>query len=261
MKTQAENVQRWDDLVFEKRNKEYGAYAIRKDYKTRVLKAEAISIGIGALFFIIPILMRNEIPLPTIPKQDPVIELKPFTGTIEPDVKPPAPKPPRRFDASVIPITPTTNQVPDPPVDQPKQDVTYTNGPDNGATTPENDPNASEGSGSVTLPVVEPPKVFDYVEKMPEYEGGYEAMMKFVQKKMRYPSIAIRKKDEGTVYVQFVITPEGTVTDVKVVKGISKECDQEAMRVISMMNKWKPGIQNNHAVSVRTTIPITFRLE
>ncbi|HEU5291705.1 MAG TPA: TonB family protein [Cyclobacteriaceae bacterium] len=261
MKTQAENVQRWDDIIFENRNKEYGAYAIRKDYKNRVLKAEAISIGIGALIFIIPILMRNEVPLPIISKPDEPIVLKPFTGKIEPEAKPQTPKPPRRIDASVVPITPTTKDVPDPPAEPPKQGVTYTNPPDNGATGSEQDPDPSEGSGTGTPAAVEAPKVFDFVEKMPEYEGGYEAMMKFVQKKMRYPSIAIRKRDEGTVYVQFVITPEGTVVDVKIVKGISKECDAEAVRVISMMNKWKPGIQNNHAVSVRTTIPITFRLE
>lgn len=261
MKTQNENVQRWDDIIFEKRNKEYGAYAIRKDYQTRVLKAEAISIGIGALIFIIPILMPNEIPLPTLPEPDPGIVLRHIDGKIEPKITPPAPKPPARMDASIIPTKVTTQVVPDQPEEPIKQSVTYTTGPDTGTPTSDNGTDVTDGSGSNTAVIVEPPKVWDYVEKMPEYEGGHEAMMKFVQKKMRYPTIAIRKKDEGTVFVRFVIMPDGTVTDVEVVKGISKECDQEAVRVISMMNKWKPGIQNNHAVSVRTTLPIKFKLE
>jgi protein TonB len=151
--------------------------------------------------------------------------------------------------------------VPDEPVVQPTTDsVAFTTGPDTG--TPSPDPGTlTTGAGVDTEPVVEAPKVFEFVEKMPEYEGGYEAMMKFLQRKTRYPAIAIRKKDEGTVYVSFVVSPDGSVTHVQIVKGISKECDAEAMRVISLMDKWKAGIQNGMPVSVKKVLPITFRLE
>jgi protein TonB len=260
MKTESEQVQRWDDIIFEKRNKEYGAYAIRKNYDNNVLKAEAISIGVGILIFVIPILMSKEqVIIPIIEDQKGEIVLKKFD--IKVDDPPRSQETRRRVDASIIPIKPTIQDTPDEPVDPQKQDVTFTSGPDTGTQTTDTGTDVTFGSGSSTDAVAESPKVFIVVEIMPSYEGGYQAMMKFIQKKMRYPSIAVRKKDEGTVYVSFVIAPDGSVTDVEVVKGISKECDQEAVRVISMMNKWKPGIQNNQPVSVRTTLPITFRLE
>jgi protein TonB len=260
MKAESEQVQRWDDIIFENRNKQYGAYTIRKNYDNNVLKAEAISIGVGILIFVIPILLSDEkviIPVIADPKGE--IVLKKFDIKVDDPTGPPEPR--RRVDASIIPTKPTIHEVLDEQVEPQQQDVTFTSGPDNVTQTSDTGTDVTYGSGSGRDAIVEPPKVFIVVEIMPAYEGGYQAMMKFIQKKMRYPTIAVRNKEEGTVYVSFVIAPDGSVTDVEVVKGISKECDREAVRVISMMNKWKPGIQNNHPVSVRTTLPITFRLE
>lgn len=261
MKTQTESVQQWDDIIFEKRNKEYGAYAIRKDYQARVLKAEAISIGIGALIFIIPILMPNEIPLPTLPEPDPGIVLRHIDGKIEPKITPPAPKPPARMDASIIPTKVTSKDVPDKPEEPIKQDVTYTSGPDNGTPTTDSGADVTDGLGSNTEVVVEPPKIFTIVEKMPEYEGGDQAMMKFIQKNLHYPRGAQRRGAQGTVYVKFVVSSDGSVIDVQIEKGFDKECDAEAARVITLMNKWHAGIQNGNAVSVRKVLPLKFRLE
>jgi protein TonB len=259
MKT--ENVQRWDDIIFDKRNKDYGAYAIRKDYKTRVLKAEAISIGLGALIFIVPILMPNDIPLPTIPKPDPTIVLKIFDGTIEPKITPPTPpQPPRRMDASVIPTKVTSRDVPDVPPAPPSKDVTYTNRQENGTVDPGKDA-IERGPGSNVIDVPAPPPYMVAPEVMPAYEGGMEGMMKFLQKKLRYPSTARRQKVEGIVYVSFIINPQGEVTNVEVVKGFFRDCDTEAVRVISLMNKWTPGLQNKVPVAVKMVLPIKFKLE
>src|SRR5688572_30085093 len=103
MKTESEHVQRLDDIIFEKRNKAYGAYTIRKNYDNNVLKAEAISIGVGILIFVIPILMpKDQVLIPIIDDPKGEIVLKKF------DVKadePPRPQEPRRkVDASIIPI-------------------------------------------------------------------------------------------------------------------------------------------------------------
>jgi protein TonB len=259
MKTQSEQVQRWDDIIFEKRNKDYGAYAIRKNYNDSVLKAEAISIGIGLLIFIVPILMQKEKALPVpIPDLPPIV-LEQYR--IEPAITPPStPAPPRRMDASIIPTQVVTTPVVDEPVTQPPTDeVSYTTGPDTG-TSGETGVDVTIGTGTYTEPVVEAPVVFTYVEKMPEYEGGYEAMYKFLRKHVKYPRRPQQAGREGTVYVKFIVAPDGTVTNVEIEKGFDKECDAEAVRVISLMNKWHAGIQNGLPVPVRKILPITFKL-
>jgi protein TonB len=103
-------------------------------------------------------------------------------------------------------------------------------------------------------------KIFMVVEQQPEFEGGYEAMMNFIRKNMRYPASARRMGVDGTVYVSFVVGKDGAISDVKVLRGISADCDKEAVRVVSMMPPWKPGKQNGKAVFVRFNLPIKFKL-
>ena len=259
MKTQSEHIQRWDDIIFENRNKEYGAYAIRKNYNDNVLKAEAISIGVGLLIFIIPILIKEEKIIIPIKPDLPPITLEDYSR-IKPTVTPPdQPRQVQRTNASVIPITPTTEQVPDEPQQQePTTEVTYTTGPETGPSEPSN---VTDEPGTGTEPALESkPTIFTYVEKMPEYEGGYEAMYKFLRKHVKYPRRPQQAGEQGTVYVRFVVGPDGTVTQVEVEKGFNKECDAEAVRVISLMTKWHAGIQNGTAVPVRKILPITFKL-
>lgn len=86
-------------------------------------------------------------------------------------------------------------------------------------------------------------------------------MMKFIVKHTRFPSSARRLLTQGTVFVSFVVNSEGNVVDVKVVRGISADCDKEAARVIASMKGWKAGMQNHRAVSVRMTVPIKFQLQ
>ena len=259
MRTQTENVQRWDDIIFEKRNKQYGAYVIRRDYKTRLLKAEAISVGIGALIFIIPILMRDEIPLPAVPKSEPVIILETFDGTIKPEIAPPPPKAPRRMNASIIPTRVTTAPVADEPPTPPTDEVTFVTSNDTGET--ETGPDVPEsGNGNQPIDAPAPPPYVLAPEVMPAFEGGMQGMMKFIQKKIRYPRKAQENNEEGTVYVSFIINSLGQVTDVEVVKGFHKDCDKEATRVISLMDKWKPGMQNKMPVAVKMVLPIKFNL-
>jgi uncharacterized protein len=103
------------------------------------------------------------------------------------------------------------------------------------------------------------PEIFTLVETPPGYPGGFEAMIKFLRKNITYPRAAMKKKVQGTVYVQLIVTPDGSVTDVKTIKGISPECDREAERVVAMMPKWKPGQVNGKDVFVRYVLPINFK--
>jgi len=106
-----------------------------------------------------------------------------------------------------------------------------------------------------------PPAIVDFAEVMPNYQGGVKAMMKFIQKHMKYPGSARKIGTEGKVFIKFVVNYEGKVVNVEIVKGISEDCDKEAVRVIAMMPDWKPGMQNNMPVSVRMILPINFKLE
>ena len=104
-------------------------------------------------------------------------------------------------------------------------------------------------------------KAYEKVEVMPEYPGGEQAMMKFVASNVKYPQAAIDKNISGRVLVGFVIEKDGSITDVKVVKGIGGGCDEEAVRVVKSMPKWKPGKEKGKAVRVSYMLPITFKLQ
>lgn len=104
-------------------------------------------------------------------------------------------------------------------------------------------------------------KVFKVVEQMPEFPGGAPELYQYLARNIKYPKSAKERKVQGRVISQFVVRKDGSITDVKVVKGVDAELDAEAVRVISGMPKWQPGIQKGEAVDVKYTIPVTFRLD
>ena len=101
---------------------------------------------------------------------------------------------------------------------------------------------------------------FMVVENMPEFPGGDLGLMKFIQKNVRYPAIAKEYNITGKVYVSFIVDKLGSVTNVKIVRGVDKNLDAEALRVVSLLPKYKPGKQRGKAVRVMFTIPINFTL-
>lgn len=102
--------------------------------------------------------------------------------------------------------------------------------------------------------------VYDVVEKMPEFPGGMAELMKYLNSNIKYPVEAHKAGIQGRVVVSFVVNKDGTVKDAKIVRSVDKSIDAEALRVISAMPKWQPGYQDGKAVSVRYTVPVTFRL-
>ena len=103
--------------------------------------------------------------------------------------------------------------------------------------------------------------VFQIVEQMPEFPGGEEAIREFVAKNIQYPQKAKDAGAYGRVFVGFVIEPDGSVSNVTLLRGIGFDCDEEAMRVVKTMPKWKPGMQRGKAVRVSYLLPIDFKLE
>jgi protein TonB len=115
------------------------------------------------------------------------------------------------------------------------------------------------------LPVVEEKEdvdqIFLVVEEPASPKGGMQAFYKYVQEKMKYPAQARRMGVEGKVFVEFVVNRDGSIQDVKVVKGIGAGCDEEAVRVVASAPPWNPGKQRGKPVRSRFVVPITFKLQ
>ena len=104
-------------------------------------------------------------------------------------------------------------------------------------------------------------EIFKVVEEMPEFPGGAAKMMEFIQKNIKYPMMARESDIQGRVFVNFVVEPNGTITNVTVMRGIGGGCDEEALRVVQSMPNWKPGKQRGSAVRCSFTVPIIFKLQ
>lgn len=108
---------------------------------------------------------------------------------------------------------------------------------------------------------VEEEKVFMVVEKQPSFPGGEQARMEYLSENIEYPQLARESGIQGTVYVTFVVEKDGSITDVRVLRGIGGGCDEEAIRVVKNMPKWEPGEQRGKPVRVQFNMPIRFTLQ
>ena len=108
---------------------------------------------------------------------------------------------------------------------------------------------------------VEEQQIFQVVEEMPEFPGGMSECMKFLGKNIKYPTISQENGVQGRVIVQFVVNQDGSIVDAVVARGVDPYLDKEALRVVGMMPKWKPGKQRGKAVRVKYTLPVMFRLQ
>ena len=104
-------------------------------------------------------------------------------------------------------------------------------------------------------------QVFDVVEQMPEYPGGIQALFEYLQQNVKYPEDAEKQKIEGRVIATFVVETDGSINNVEVAKPAFPSLDAEAVRVLSAMPKWKPGMQSGKVVRVKYTVPINFSLK
>jgi|SRR6185437_13700675 len=112
----------------------------------------------------------------------------------------------------------------------------------------------------VTVTINTNSAIFTSVEQAPEYPGGISQFYKFLAKNLRYPATARENNTEGRVIVTMVIEKDGSLSQVKVTRGIGDGCDEEALRLVKLSSPWKPGIQNGRAVRVAYSVPISFTL-
>lgn len=174
------------------------------------------------------------------------------------------------FEEEIIPITQQENTPPPPPPEAPSV-AEVLEIVDDKADVQETAIASTEDVGEKVevkyVPVVveeeepEEQTIFEVVENMPEFPGGNAALMQFLSKNIKYPTIAQENGTQGRVIVQFVVNRDGSVVDPVVVRSVDPYLDKEALRVISTMPKWKPGMQRGKAVRVKYTVPVMFRLQ
>jgi protein TonB len=250
----------WEDIVFEKRNKEYGAYSIRMHYSDNVLRG-TLFVGLLVAMFIGSSQFRSVvikgIPAPIdigggiILPPPPLIEPTEVQQQVKQVVK-------KGVVKDVYKVTTQTV------VDLPNPPDEVIAGATNDVETPGPEvlTSAVGGESDDEDVAIGPPVNTPYtvVEIMPTFEGGLSELSRYLQRRLRYPSSARRQGVEGTVFVSFVINGAGEVTDVQIMKGIYHDCDVEAARVVAAMPKWNAGKQHNRFVSVRMVLPIKFAM-
>ena len=249
----------FDDIVFEIRNKEYGAYRLRKKYSRNVLIATLIGVIIIATAIITPYLNAKALESRT-KRTERQVEIK-MENLDQPTdvVAPPPPPPPPPQD-----IVQQAKYVPPVVVDSVR--------PEEVAQLMTADDAQIEVQNEDVVEYVEPvkeevqeeetePEPFVVVEEMPMFPGGDPALLQYIADHTNYPEVAKENNIQGRVIVRFCVTSKGGVNQVSVLKGVDPELDTEAVRVVNSLPAFKPGKQGGKPVPVWYMVPITFTLK
>lgn len=262
----------WIDLVFQNRNKTYGAYLLRAQSSAITMKALFLVVPVFVLLFVGPMLYNRCYPdeAEVLTETGPVTIAPAVVDLIQPDKKilPPEPEPQAeklktvKMVAQITVVERPTVEEKMPTLEELKDALVGQNTQAGLATQETLSPQAIAGSGKGTAGGGQRDQVFDInaIEKYPEFAGGMQAWAKFIQRNLRYPSLAQENETQGKVYLSFVVEKDGSISNVTLIKGIGDGCDEEAIRVISKSPRWIPGIQNQQTVRVRYTMPLSFQL-
>lgn len=270
MTTKKENYRNWDDLIFENRNKNYGAYQLRKEYDENLIIGTFITFSFIVLLFFIPKLIpEKDIPITgngitPISEGKKVIKIEqpPSIERFEKVVTVKMENMVKMMKNMVVPVI-TKEQV---DTDIPTNDEfkKANLGPQDmdGANLTYTGPAIVEKIEEKKVDPVENTTIFNTsnIEAQPEFPGGYAKMGKFLSETVVYPTRPKEMNIQGTVYVAFVVGRTGEITDIKIARGVSKELDEEAIRVIRLMPAWNPGTQGGKPVNVQFILPIKFKL-
>lgn len=266
----------WTELVFQGRNQAYGAYVLRKGTSKRNLWSIIILFFLAVLLFV-GLAINNAIEAnkhvantqevnlsmieqakkkAEVKKKEPVVvEQKKVVEQVKSSIKFTAPV--IKKDSEVKPEDEMKSQ----------EDLQKTNTAIGAFDVQGNTDKGEVLKAEQEIAQPEPPKheeenkVFDTVEEAPSFPGGYGALNKWLHDNMKYPVVAAENGIEGKVIVQFVVGKDGSISNVKVARGVDPSLDKEAVRVVSNMPNWTPGRQNGSSVNVRYTLPVTFKLQ
>lgn len=268
----------WIDLVFEGKNHEYGAYQLRKNTGVRNLKA-IITMFIG--FAIIAGIVIAKVSIDNyIASQNAAIEADVELQSLaekkeakmekkddEPRIDKIEVERVRSSVAFTVPEIKKDDEVKEDQEMKSQDELQESNTAIGVFNVEGNDEEAGQVLKAKEViaepepPKVEETKVFDVVEQMPSFPGGQAALMQWLSSNIKYPVVAEENGVQGRVVCTFVVEKDGSITDVKVVRGVDPSLDKEAVRVLKQMPHWIPGKQNGSAVRVKYTVPVTFRLQ
>ena len=256
----------WRELIFQGKNKEYGAYQMRGESDKRHNRAMLIVAVVAVIGFSLPRLIQM-----VTPKQRDVnvdvmdmsrlkpAEVKNDVKKVEKIAPPPELKSSIKFTAPVIK---KDEEVKDENLLKSQEDLNKTNtaisiadviGKDNGKI------DIADVKEAVLQ--VDEEKVWDVIEQMPQFPGGDGELMKFLSSSIKYPVIAQENGIEGKVIIGFIVSKTGVISDVTVLRSLDSSCDKEAVRVVKLLPRWIPGKQNGVNVNVKYTLPVAFKLQ
>lgn len=273
---------KWVEMVFAGKNKEYGAYQLRKGTSGRNIKALLILVIAAALvggFLAWKVIEQKQaeeqqaymeaMEIAKLQQQAKKEEKKkePVKPKIEPKKEIPVARETQKFTAPVIKkdeLVKEENQV----KQMDKLDEKVAVSTENKEGTKSRLAEAVRSDIAVAAPPPPPApkpevsnKVFDVVEEMPHFPGGPAALQAFLSSNTKYPVVAQENGVQGRVIVSFVVERDGSITDVRVVRSVDPSLDREASRVVRSMPRWSPGKQNGSTVRVKYTVPVVFRLQ
>ena len=274
---------KWVEMVFAGKNKEYGAYQLRKGTSGRNIKALLILVIAAALvggFLAWKVIEQKQaeeqqaymeaMELAKLQEQAKKEEKKKpekVQPKIEAKKEIPVARETQKFTAPVIKkdeLVKEENQV----KQMDKLDEKVAVGTENKEGVKDRTIEAVRSEIAVAAPPPPPApkpevstKVFDVVEEMPSFPGGQGALMSYLASNIKYPVVAQENGVQGRVIVSFVVERDGSISDVRVARSVDPSLDREAQRVVKSMPRWKPGKQNGSAVRVKYTVPVVFRLQ
>ena len=267
----------WVDLVFEGRNKAYGAYRLRKSTtKRNILAMVAVVILLIVAFIILTVknfvdeqrakvAMTQVAELTNYKQPEKKAEVKQKKVEVEPERVVERVKSSIKFTAPVI----KKDEEVKPDEELKTQDELMSTKTAIGTfdVKGNDDANGEILKAKDVIAEPEPPKheeenkVFDIVEQQPLFPGGPAALMKYLSENTKYPVVAQENGVQGRVTVQFVVEKDGSISDVHVLRGVDPSLDREAVRVVKSMPRWTPGKQNGINVRVNYRVPVLFRLQ
>jgi len=252
----------FDDLLFDKRNKDYGAYQLRKKYNSVMVAGIIVTCLLVSAIIVLPFVIN--------PRSDKVLSggisyVQVRMDNLDPPVDEivvPPPPPPRE----VARIQENIKYIPPVVVDSiiPLENAQTTTDDILAQATTDNIESGATGTGNDLLsgqPGVETDDAFFIVEVMPSFKGGdINKFREWVMKRTNYPQAAVDNRIQGKVYLTFIVETDGTVSNVTIVKGVDPIIDKEAVRTIQASPKWSPGLQRGQPVRVRYSMSLSFAL-
>lgn len=271
----------WRDIVFEGKNKEFGAYELRKESDARHNKAMIVVVIIIAIAFLLPLIVNTVLPKADERPEDVTEQAMVNLGDAA-EEEPEPEEEQQRYEEEKPEVLPeevlNTVKVTELAIvedDQVKaEDEIKTQDELKETTTAFGQSDFDKGTDDRNVVLehkdeivveekkpVEDNKVFTAVEQMPQFPGGEAALMKYISDHLKYPPVAMENNIQGRVVIQFVVTKTGKIGEVKVARSKDPDLDKEAVRVVKTLPDFIPGKMNGQSVNVWYTLPITFKLQ